>query len=103
MILVSVIQAAISGFFQEAFGIAGLVVGYLLAAWQYQRLAERLSPYLKSEWVAEIAGFLIVFVAVMVVAAAAGRFAHRIMKEAGLSVVDRILGGAVGLLRGSLT
>ena len=33
VLLVSVIQAASSGFFQEAFGIAGLVVGYLLAAW----------------------------------------------------------------------
>ena len=30
----SVTAAAIEGFFHEAFGLAGLVVGYLLAAWQ---------------------------------------------------------------------
>ncbi len=54
VILVSVIQAASSGFFQEAFGIAGLVFGYLLAAWQYHRLAERFAPYLKSLWLGEI-------------------------------------------------
>ena len=35
----SVVGAAIEGFFREAFGLAGLIVGYLLAAWQYQRLA----------------------------------------------------------------
>ena len=39
VLVVSVIQAASSGFFQEAFGIAGLVFGYLIAAWQYRRLA----------------------------------------------------------------
>ena len=33
IILVSIIQAAKAGFFHEAFGIGGLVLGYLLAAW----------------------------------------------------------------------
>ena len=44
VIVVSVPQAAISGFFHEAFGIAGLVFGYLLAAWKYERLAARYAP-----------------------------------------------------------
>ena len=34
----SAMHAAAMGFFQEAFHIGGLIVGYLLAAWQYQRL-----------------------------------------------------------------
>ncbi len=102
VILVSVIQAASSGFFQEAFGIAGLVFGYLLAAWQYHRLAERFAPYLKSLWLGEIAAFLIIFLAVMILAGIAGRIARWAMKESGLSFLDRILGGALGLLRGSL-
>jgi membrane protein required for colicin V production len=102
VILVSLIQAASSGFFQEAFGIAGLMFGYLLAAWQYHRLAERFAPYLKSPWLGEMAAFLIIFLAVMILAGMAGRIARWAMKEAGLSFVDRILGGALGLLRGSL-
>ncbi len=44
VIVVSVVQAASSGFFQEACGIAGLVFGYILAAWRYRRLAERYAP-----------------------------------------------------------
>ena len=44
VVLVSVVQAASAGFFQEAFGIGGLVFGYLLAAWQYPRLAARFAP-----------------------------------------------------------
>ena len=102
VILVSVIQAASSGFFHEAFGIAGLVFGYLLAAWNYQRLAEQFAPHVKSFWFAEIAAFLIIFLAVMLIAGIAGRIARWAVKEAGLTVVDRILGGALGLLRGSL-
>ena len=66
--LVSVRSGGESRFFHEAFGIAGLVFGYLLAAWQYQRLAERFAPYLKSPWLGEIAAFLIIFMAVMIVA-----------------------------------
>jgi membrane protein required for colicin V production len=102
VIVVSVIQAAISGFFHEAFGIAGLVFGYLLAAWNYQRLAARFAPHLKSMWLGEIAAFLIIFLAVLVIAGIAGRITRHIVREAGLSFFDRILGGALGLLRGCL-
>jgi membrane protein required for colicin V production len=98
-----VISAIIAGFFQEIFGIAGLVVGYLLAAWQYHHVAAWFAPYVKSIWLAEIAGFLLIFLAVVLIAAIAGRIAHWAMKKVGLSAIDRILGGFVGLLRGCLT
>jgi len=102
VILLSVIHAASVGFFQEAFWIAGLIVGYLLAAWQYPVLALRFAPYLKSDLFADIAGFLVIFLAVMLIAGLAGRITRWVVKEAGLSFVDRILGGALGLLRGCL-
>ena len=98
----SVTAAAIEGFFHEAFKLAGLVVGYLLAAWQYQRLADWFAPHLKSPWLGEIAGFLIIFFAVLIVAGLAGRIARWAMKKAGLSSIDRILGAVLGLLRGVL-
>src|SRR5271170_6731188 len=98
----SVIGAAGEGFFHEAFGLAGLAVGYLLAAWQYQRLADWFAPHLKSPWVGEIAGFLIIFFAVVIVAGLAGRLAHWVMKKAGLSGLDRFLGAVLGLCRGAL-
>jgi len=102
VIIVSVVQAASSGFFQEGFGIAGLVFGYLVASWEYYRLAQHFAPYLKSEWLGDITAFLIIFFAVMIVAGIAGRIGRWIAKETGLSVFDRILGAALGLLRGCL-
>jgi membrane protein required for colicin V production len=38
----------------------------------------------------------------MILAGIAGRIARWLIKEAGLNVFDRILGGALGLVRGSL-
>src|SRR5271157_3703007 len=101
-LVLSVIGAAIEGFFHEAFLMAGLVVGYLLAAWQYHRLADWFAPHLKSPWLGEIAGFLIIFFAVLIVAGLAGRIARYAMKKAGLSSIDRVLGAVLGLLRGAL-
>src|ERR1700690_1290146 len=98
----SVIGAAMEGFFHEAFHLAGLVLGYLLAAWEYERVANWLAPYVKTPWVGEIAGFLIIFFTVLILAGIAGRIARWAMKKAGLSSIDRFLGALLGLLRGVL-
>jgi membrane protein required for colicin V production len=102
VLLVSVIQAVSSGFFQEAFGIAGLVLGYFLAAWQYQRLADHFAAYITSRWLVEIMMFLAIFLGVMILAGIVGRIVRWIVKEAGLSAFDRFLGALLGWLRGCL-
>ncbi len=102
VLLLSVIQAASSGFFQEAFGIAGLVFGYLIAAWGYRSLADHFASYIRSRWLGEIVAFLAIFLGVMLVAGILGRMVRWIVKEAGLKAVDRFLGGALGLLKGCL-
>ena len=102
VIVVSIVQAASAGFFQEAFGIAGLVFGYLLAAWQYHRFAAHFAPYINSPWLGNIAGFLIIFFAVMIVAGIAGRITHWVMQKAGLSFIDRLFGAGLGFVRGAL-
>jgi membrane protein required for colicin V production len=78
------------------------VVGYLVAAWQYQRLAAWLLTFLRSELLAEIFGFLIIFFVIMLLFGIAGRIARKLMKEAGLSGFDRFLGALLGVLKGAL-
>ena len=102
VLLLNVVMAAMQGFFSEALTIAGLVFGYLAAAWQYRTLADWLEAYLKNPWLAEILGFLIVFFAVLILFGVAARIARWMMKEAGLSGLDRFLGGLLGLLKGGL-
>jgi len=102
VLVVSVIQAASSGFFQEAFGIAGLVFGYLIAAWQYRRLGGHFAAYISSRWLGEIVAFLAILLGVMILAGILGKIVRWMVKEAGLNVVDRFFGGALGLVRGCL-
>lgn len=102
VILISVLQAASEGFFHEAFGIAGLVIGYILAAWQYQSFADWFAPHVQSQWVAQVFAFLLIFIGVMLLAGIAGRISRWLMRLAGLTFFDRLLGGLLGLLRGVL-
>src|SRR5271157_2565969 len=65
-------------------------------------IADWFAPHLKSPWLGEIAGFLIIFFAVLIVAGLAGRIARWAMKKAGLTSIDRLLRTVLGLLRGVL-
>lgn len=96
----SVLVAIAQGFFLEAFSLAGVVLGYLFAAWGYGRVAPLFLPLAKEEWIADLAGFLTVFFVTLLIAGLAGRLTRWIMKEVGLAWFDRLLGGAFGLLRG---
>jgi membrane protein required for colicin V production len=102
VVLLNVVLAAMHGFFAEALSMAGLVIGYIVAAWQYQRLAGWLMSFLKSELLAQIFGFLIIFFAILIVFSIAGRIARKLMKAAGLSGFDRFLGALLGALKGAL-
>jgi membrane protein required for colicin V production len=100
IVVASVLMAAGQGFFVELFSLAGAVLGFLLAAWNHGRLAVLFAPYVKSDAVAAAAAFLIIFVAVLLLAGLAGRTVSWMMKLSGLSWFDRALGAIFGLLRG---
>jgi membrane protein required for colicin V production len=102
VIVVSAVAAATEGFFHQAFGLAGIALGYLLAAWQYHAVAAWVEPHLKSAWLGDIAGFVLIFLAVVIVAGIAGRVVRWAMKEAGLSLFDRLLGALLGIVKGAL-
>ncbi len=97
-----VVLATLKGFFFEVISLAGTVVGYLVASWQYPRTAAWVRPHVNSEWVANIFGFLIIFVAIVAIAGLIAKLARWAMNKAGLTWFDRVLGGLFGLLKGSL-
>jgi membrane protein required for colicin V production len=102
VVLINVITAAMQGFFAEALTMAGLVVGYIVAAWQYRGVAEWLEQYLKNPWLAEIFSYFIIFFAIVILFGIAARIARWLMKKAGLSVLDRFLGALLGVVKGAL-
>jgi membrane protein required for colicin V production len=102
IVLFSVLVAASEGFMHEVFSLAGVVAGYLFAAWGYRQVAPWYVPYVNTPWVADLCGFLTIFFVVVLLAGGIGRIARFGMKEAGLRWFDRVLGGMFGLVRGVL-
>jgi membrane protein required for colicin V production len=101
-VLFSAVVAAAQGFMYEVFSLAGVVAGYLLAAWGYSRVAAWYAPFVKMPWVADVAGFLTVFLAVLLLAGAVAKLARWGVHKGGLRWFDHMLGGVFGLLRGIL-
>ncbi len=102
IIVLSVLQAIAQGFFYEFFSLAGVIVGYLLAAWEYPRVAAWYAPHVNSQWVADIAAFFTIFVVVVILAGVLGRIARWAVHGVGLRWFDRFLGGLFGFLRGAV-
>ena len=102
IMMCSALLAAVQGFFFEVISLAGVGLGYLLAAWGYRRLAPWFLDYVKSAPFADLAGFLSIFLFVVILAGVIARIARWIIHEAGLRWVDRALGAAFGFLRGML-
>jgi membrane protein required for colicin V production len=99
-VLLSAVQAIAEGFFHEFFSLAGVVVGYLIAAWEYPRLATWYERYVTSQWTADIAAFFTIFFVIVLLAGIIGRIARSIVQGIGLRWFDRAVGGFFGFIRG---
>jgi membrane protein required for colicin V production len=102
IIVLSVLQASAQGFFYEFFSMAGVIAGYLLAAWEYPRVAVWYAPHVNSPWAADIAAFFTIFVVVALLAGVLGRIARWAVHGVGLRWFDRLLGGVFGFVRGAV-
>ena len=100
VMVLSIVAAAAHGFFAELFSLGGAIIGFILAAWQYWRLAPFFEQYVKSPAVANAAAFFAILIVVGIIAGVCAKVATWTMKEAGLRWVDRLLGGAFGFVRG---
>ncbi len=98
----SVVKAAISGLFREAFALAGLLIGFVLAGWYYRTLAHHLTGLISSQAFAQFAAFLLILAATMLIAALIARILRRTASAIGLSVMDRFGGALFGFVRGAL-
>ncbi|MGD0647778.1 MAG: CvpA family protein [Acidobacteriaceae bacterium] len=98
----SVVRAFLRGFFQEAFALGGLILGFLFACWFYRPLAADLKGLIPPTQIAELAAFLLILAGTMILASLLGRLFRHTASAIGLGFVDRFLGGAFGLVRGAL-
>jgi membrane protein required for colicin V production len=88
------------GFTREVMSLAGWVLAFVAANSVAGPLGDLLPAAMASAEVRVLIAFVLVFVLVLMAAAAAGMLVSRFLKAAGLSGVDRTLGGLFGLARG---
>jgi len=107
IVVYSTVGAFVRGFFREVFSLLGLILGMLLASWNYAALAGRLVKWLPHSWrvswaVADIVSFLMIALGVMMIAGLAGKLLRRTARTIGLGFIDRMLGAVFGMGRGLL-
>ena len=100
IVVFSVVQGIREGFLHEFFSLAGVVAGYLIAAWEYPLVASWYQHFVKSPWAAEIAGFFTIFLGVVVLAGIVAAIGRSMASGVGLRWFDRLLGAPFGFIRG---
>jgi membrane protein required for colicin V production len=100
IVVISVIGAAKNGFFIEAFSLAGVVLGLLIASWNFQRLMPWLTQFVHTHEIAEVIAFIAIALAVMIVAGVVGRILHKTASSIGLGWLDRLIGAGFGFVKG---
>ena len=102
IIAASVFSGYRKGLLRLGIGLGAAIAGFLVASWCYGTVGFSLRPYTGNKAVANFLAFLLVFGVILAVGAVTGALLARIFKLVGLSMVDRILGAAFGVVRGVL-
>lgn len=100
VVIISVASAARAGLIVEVCSLAGLILGLLLASWDYQKLTPWVGSWIHSAPLAQAVAFLFIAIAVMIGAALVGKIIRWSVQSIGLGWADRIAGAAFGLIKG---
>jgi len=101
VVIASVTSGAIKGIIRVTFSMAFTLAGLVAAAFLYPYAASVLRIFV-STWLADLLGFVTLFVLVLAAGALGSRWLRGGLKRARLGWIDHLLGAAFGLLRGWL-
>jgi membrane protein required for colicin V production len=101
-VALSVLGGLSQGFFRSAFSLGGLIMGLVLAAWNYTIVAAPLRSFIHDEEIADIIGFILIAILVMTIAGILGALLHKTFQNIGLGCLDRLAGGVFGFFQGVL-
>ena len=90
------------GFVREVISLIGLVLAFLAASRLSGRAGDFLGEWITNATVADIAGFALVFIVVMILVGLIGALIRRLVDLAALTATDRTLGIFFGAARGML-
>jgi membrane protein required for colicin V production len=100
IILVSTAFALMKGLIREIISLVALIGGFALAVLYYHVPAAWLAEFSRTDSVANLGGFSIIFIGCILIGIIAAFLLNRFVKAASLKWIDRLLGGIFGFLRG---
>ena len=100
IILVSTGFALKKGLAREIISLVALLGGFILASFYYGTVARWFADLTRTPAVADLIGFLVIFLATILIGAIAAFLVNRFIKMTSLEWVDRLMGGVFGFLRG---
>ena len=102
IMIAAVLGGLAQGFFRSVCSLGGLVLGLVIAAWNYGRLAAVLMPAIRIPAVADTIAFLVIALLIMALIGLIGNLLAKAFKILGLGWLDSIAGAIFGFFQGVL-
>jgi membrane protein required for colicin V production len=102
VLLLSILLGAWRGLVYEVLSLINWIVAFVVAQWLALDMAQRLPMSGASDTVRYAAGFVLVFIASVLVGGLIAAVVKKLIVTVGLRPVDRVLGAVFGLTRGML-
>jgi len=99
-LFLSVVLALFRGLIREVVALVSWVIGVVVALLYAGDLASVFVGWRITPAVAQVLAFIALFVGVLIVGGVVGSLLSRMIRAVGLGWVDRLLGGAFGVVRG---
>jgi membrane protein required for colicin V production len=100
ILLISVVSGFVEGFVRIVIGFVAMVLGFFFASWFHGVAGAWVEPWVHSKPIASFLGFAIIFAGTIALGALVAWIIQRIFKVVGLNWIDRLVGGAFGVVRG---
>jgi membrane protein required for colicin V production len=100
ILLAALVRGLMRGLVNTVFSLAAWILAFIVGKWGALIVAPLLPIGADGESIRYFAGFLIVFLVVLAAVLLLGHLLTSAAKAAGLGSTDKVLGGALGLLKG---
>ncbi|HTT63499.1 MAG TPA: CvpA family protein [Bryobacteraceae bacterium] len=102
LMIVSIISGIRLGFARTAIGLLSTILALIFGLHYYSAVAVSFRHLVSQAWVADVIGFMIVFVGITMTGEVVSGMLVKFIRAADIVWLDRALGGAFGVVRGFL-
>ena len=100
VLLLAVVRGLMRGMVDTLFSLAAWILAFVLGKWGAAMLAPLLPVAVETPSIRYFAAFAVIFLVVLIGVLLLGHMLAALVRTAGLGGADRVLGGAVGLVKG---